>query len=563
MALCWHSMQALQQELFHLGRGEKGRIMVRSVFIFSVALGVLNVAWAQGVALTHPPNFPAVTAQIYDASAVGEGYVYMAVADEVEGVGFYLMILDNDGAPVWHKELAEQCAYDFKMQPNGTLSYAQLLERRSYAGGGDAVHMVMDKDFVEIDSFQMGNGYLADARDFCWLANGHALLFGCSPTEADLSDAVAGGWPDALVSGAVVQELDADRNVVFQWRTCDHLDVESSRWEAEAAGPAVGAFHLNAVNMDADGHLLLATDRWVKKISRRTGEILWHLGGEDNEFTFVGVDADQAARHFSGYAFHRLDNGHVLIYNSGEREAARSSQVHEYALDEENRIAEHVWSYVPDPPVFAGQYGNAQRLSNGNTFIGWGSDGSDAGPACTEVTSDGRKVFELSFDDPRVESYRAFRLPLPADIAGAAVTKQYVGIGDSEFKRAATDTGVTLRINSYTGTGYNVMGVVRTPLAPLYPTFEEPAPIVMPVRVQVGANGINTINAQICFDVASFAVSDPERCIVYRRNPKAAEPFVALPTSYDAAAGKLRADMGDFGEFIITTPDVELMPPVP
>ncbi len=512
------------------------------ILVLSVFLWIAGGVGIERAEAALPANFPAITAHVYDADAIGDGYVYVAVASEVEGVGFYLMILDNDGAPVWYKELPDECAFDFKMQPNGLLSYAQLLERHSYADGGDAVHVVLNKDLAEIDTFQMANGYTADVQDFQWLANGHALLFGYCLTEVDTG---------APVPGAVVQELNADREVVFEWRTWDHYDLDGS-------APAAGAFALNTLGMDADGHLLIATPDWVKKICRQTGQVLWHLGGDENEFTLVGVDAEETVGHFGGSALHRLDNGNVLLYDGSDGTGTRSSQVHECRLDEENRIAEHVWSYVPDPPVFARHGGNAQRLANGNTLIGWGGDGGSHGPVCTEVTPDGQKVFELFFDDPAVESYRAFRFPLPKDITGDGVTKQYVGIGDNEFKRGGVDTGVTIRVNSYTGTGYNVMGVVRTPLAPLYPTFEGPAPQIVPVRLQVGANGINSINARILLRAESFHLREPETYTVYRRNPKETKPFVALPTLYDPATGMLCADMMEFGEFILGKPDLEL-----
>jgi hypothetical protein len=534
--------------------GEKGEIMKRVVFILIILPWIAGGVSVRGADL--PANFPAITTHVYDSTTIGKGYIYLAVAADVEGVGFYLMILDNDGTPKWYRELPDDYAYDFKLQTNGLPTYAQLLNHHSYAGGGDAVHTVMDKDFKEIDSFQMGNGYIAESHDFQWLANGHALLFGYYMTQVDLSKLVLGGYPNAVVSGGVVQELDADRNVVFQWRTWDHYSFEDYSWDSGSASPIISEFHLNTINMDVDGNLFIATPEWVKKINRQTGEIMWHLGGDENEFTFIGVDPEEAAGHFGGHAFYRLDNGNVLIYDGGSRDGTLSSQVHEYKLDEENKTAEHIWSYVPEPGVYGWHQGNAQRLSNGNTFIGWGGDGSKDGPACTEVTPDGRKVFELFFDDSAIESYRAFRLPLPADISGVGVVRQYVGIGEHKFKQGQTDTGVTIRINSYTGTGYNVMGVVRVPLAPLYPTFEGRAPIVLPVRVQVGADGIITINGRISFNAASFGLEDPNTLIIYHRKVQAA-PFTALPTSYDPATGKLRADMTAFGEFIIGKPDLE------
>lgn len=502
-----------------------------------------------------PVNFPGITTHIYDSDAIGAGYIYLAVASQVEGIGYYLMILDNDGTPVWHKELPDDYSYDFKLQPNGLPTYAQFLHHHAYTGGGDVVHVVMDKEFNGLESIQMGNGYIAEAHDFQLQPNGHVLLFGYYMTQMDLSGLVDGGYPNALVSGGVVQELDAARKVVFQWRTWDHYSPEEMSW-SRASGPEVSQFHLNTINMDVDGNLFIATPVWVKKISRQTGEIMWHLGGDENEFTFVGVDPQEAAGHFGGHAFHRLENGNVLIYDGGGHGGSGTSQVHEYRLDEANKIAEHVWSYVPDPPIGGWHRGNAQRLPNGNTFIGWGGDGSDHGPACTEVTPDGRKVFELFFDHPDVESYRAFRFPLPTDIKGVGVIKQFLEIGDNQFKSGKIDTGVTIRINSYTGTGYNSMGVRRFPLAPVYPTFEDRAPLVLPVRVMVGASGIIEINGRISFNAASFNLKNPDTLTVYHRDPEKLGPFIPLPTIYNPATNQLRADMTEFGEFTIGRPDL-------
>jgi hypothetical protein len=87
-----------------------------------------------------PADFPAITTHIYDANAIGEGYVFLAVADSVEGVGRYLMILKNDGTPVWYREVDTEEIYDFKVLPNGLLHYSPFIVPHSYAGGGDVIH---------------------------------------------------------------------------------------------------------------------------------------------------------------------------------------------------------------------------------------------------------------------------------------------------------------------------------------------------------------------------------------------------------------------------------------
>lgn len=57
------------------------------------------------------------------------------------------------------------------------------------------------------------------------------------------------------------------------------------------------------------------------------------------------------------------------------------------------------------PDVYSLAMGSHQRLPNGNALIGWGT----ASTTTTEVTPDGTKVFELTFEP--YMSYRAFRFP--------------------------------------------------------------------------------------------------------------------------------------------------------
>ncbi len=512
-----------------------------------------------------PANFPSITAQVFDSSALGEGYIFLAVAAEVEGVGYYLMILENDGTPLWYRELTDDYAYDFKVQPNGRLTYAQFLHHHDYTGGGDVIHMVMDHDFNVIDSVQMKNGYIAEAHDFQMLPNGHYLLFGYYLTRVDLSDIVDGGYPNALVSGGVVQELDADQNVVFQWRSWDHYSFDTFDYGRFGGRSTVSAFHLNTINLDIDGNIILATPVWTKKINRASGEIMWHLGGDENEFSFVGVDSADAVGHFGGHMIHRIPNGNFLIYDNGDRRGQQTSRVWEYEVDEENRVATLVWGWEPDEVISGWHRGSAQRLSNGNTFIGWGGGRGDLIPACTEVTPDGDKVFELFFDNPEVESYRAFRLPMPDGQPCADVVEFEVSAGLAyEFREdEGNDSGIEVKINSLGGSGYNEMYVKKYCFAPLNPAFTERAPRVIPLHATFTEYSISDIDAELRFDAAKWDIDDPENTTVYWRAEYGTGVFSPVQTSYNSVTGKVVADVTEFGEYILATPDIPIEVHIP
>jgi len=512
---------------------------------------------------TTPSNFPPMEVTIYDTNAIGEGYIYLAVASEVEGIGYYLMILNNDGTPLFARELIDDYAYDFKVQPNGLMTYAHFFEHHSYTGGGNVVHKIMDDSFTVIDSVQMGNGYVAEAHDFQILPNGHYLLFGYYLIPVDMSEIVDGGYPNALVSGGVVQELDQDKNVVFQWRSWDYYDFETYPFNSRRAKrPIVSAFHLNTINLDWDNNIFLGTPRWTKKINRQTGEIMWHLGDYENEFSFVGVDSIEGTSYVAGHMFHRISNGNVLVYdNASRRDQSSTSAVHEFSLDEEAKVATLVWSYAPDSAVWGWHRGSVQRLTNGNTVIGWGGSSGQPSPAFTEVNASGEKVYELAFIPPDIESYRAFRLPFPDGKPADSVFVTEVGQGQTvEFVDGEENTGIEIEINSMDPVGgYNDMTVKKYDYAPLNPEFFGKSPMVVPARMVWEGSQINTIEAEIRFDINRWNIKVPENIIVYHREFEGNGLFLALETSYNPATQQVRGQTTKFGEFILTYPDLASM----
>jgi hypothetical protein len=509
---------------------------------------------------TKKGAFPAITVDVYDEERVGEGHIYMAVASEVEGIGYYLMLLNNDGTPFFSRALSDDYAYDFKQQEKtGLYSYAQFIEHHSYTGGGNVIHMVMDASFTVIDSFQMGNGYVAEAHDFQMLANGHVLLFGYYLTPYDMSQRFAGGYPNALISGGIVQELDEDKNVVFQWRSWDYYDFDTYEFNPRfVTREIVSEFHLNTINLDTDNNIFLATPQWTKKISRRNGDILWHLGGNENEFSFTGIDSIEAVDHFGGHAFHRLANGNVLVFDNGDRQGKRTSRVHEYSLDEERKMASWVWTYAPDTLISSWHRGNAQRLPNGNTLIGWGGPrGGDHIPAVTEVTAAGEKVYELSFDDPGIESYRAFRFPFNDGQPVEEVVEAEVSPGgDYIFMAGDRDTGVRIRVMSLEGSGYNEIRLKTYAHGPRKPQFLGKSPRLLAEKIEIEQFGLDAFRFEVKFHSDLFQIETPEVATIYRRQFPGSGAFTALPTAYNPVQKIISAETEVTGEFIIGWPDL-------
>ncbi len=542
--------------------------------ICTLVATVLGFACVRANAQLLPPDYPGVTVTTCDTNAVGDGYIFLNVSETSTNVGFYAMILRNDGTPVWYQP-ASGAAADFKVLPDGFLHNAVSYHTLSWTGGADVYHQILDNSYALRETIPAGNGYLPESHEIQVLPNGNVLSLSYYQSYMNLAQFVTGAYPNALVAGAVIQELDAQRNVVWQWRSWDHYafqtyyaPVLAMGAMATARNPVVDSFHLNSITMDTDGNLLISNFMVdVQKINRQTGAVMWRLGGWGNQFTFVGENPAQAAAHFSGHTLSRLANGNILIFCNADQQSTRPSKVYEYQLDEVNKVATLVWSYTPATPWYSWHAGSAQRLPNGNTFIGWGGGGVVPGiggignhqvPACTEVTPSGQVVYEMMFNDPLVASYRAFRFAYPPQAQATTVVQTGLTVGNTSDFGAA---GVALTVTAGGG-GYNSLTVTREQYAPVYPMFQAKPPRVLPTRVSMVESGLNTLGADIDFDVATFGITNPANTTVYYRASTGQGIFVSQPTDYNPALGKLRISMdlaaqgSDFGEFIFGYPDV-------
>jgi hypothetical protein len=212
---------------------------------------------------------------------------------------------------------------------------------------------------------------------------------------------VPGGFTGAEVVGYAIQELDQNKNVVFQWRTLDHFALTDATG-IDLTATWIDYAHCNAIDVDTDGNLLLSTRHFseITKINRETGDIIWRLGGKNNQFRFVNDSVGFSYQH----AVRRIDNGNITLFDNGDFHVPPYSRAVEYAVDTAQKTATLVWQYRNTPDAFGYAMGYVQRLPNGNTLIGWGA----GNPTVTEVSPSGNKVFEMTFDEG-VYSYRAFR----------------------------------------------------------------------------------------------------------------------------------------------------------
>jgi hypothetical protein len=314
-----------------------------------------------------------------------------------QGYPTHVRIVKNDGSTVYSREIAQPTT-DFNRQPNGLYVYFKV-SGPNFTDPG--IYYAEDAGFNLVDSFYCGNGYTTDGHDLRLLNNGHALVMSYDPQPVDMSVIVPGGNPNAIVYGLIIQEIDQNKNVVFQWRSWDYIPITDAPFENLTAA-TIDYIHGNAIELDNDGNLMISSRHIneITKINRSTGDIIWRFGGVGNDFTFTN---DTIPFHYQ-HDIRRIANGNVTLYDNGNFRTPSYSRALEYTLDEVNMTATKVWEYRNSPDVFGPFMGSVQRLKNGNTLIGWGGSNT----TLTEVTPSGSIALEMKYP-AGVWSYRAFR----------------------------------------------------------------------------------------------------------------------------------------------------------
>ena len=315
------------------------------------------------------------------------GYLFLAPFS----TSSYLIIAYNTGNIFWFSS-PTWWSGDFKKQANGHLTYWD---------GNAGKHFEMDENYNIVDTFYCGNGYVADIHELRVLNNRHAYLMAYDTQNVDMSHIVQGGNPNASVIGLIIQEIDENNNVIFQWRSWDHIPITDALHENLTAA-VIDYVHGNAIEIDNDSNILLSSRHLdeITKINHITGDIIWRLGGLENEFTFI----NDTLRFNYQHAVRRISNGNITIFDNGNWHNPPFSRAVEYSIDEINKTATLVWEYRHNPSIFSGFMGYVQRLDNENTLISWGG----ASPTVTEVTPTGTVVFEATYP-PGVYTYRAYK----------------------------------------------------------------------------------------------------------------------------------------------------------
>jgi len=318
-------------------------------------------------------------------------------------------IIDNQGRPFFFLPITlPYQATDFRVQeyrgqPVLTFDVGQAVGGGPGHSAGEDV--ILNQHYQQIALVKAGNGLAADQHEFRLTPQGTALITIYKPVPYDLSS--IGGPANGQVIDGVLQEINiATGKVVFQWDSLDHVPITDSL-NPPPTNPATpyDYFHINAVNLDTDGNLLVSgrAVSTIYKINRHTGNIIWRLGGKESTFTLgpgVQFNGQHNALPEAPGVVRIFDNG-----NGGGPATGRPSRVIDVRVDTRTKTATLVSSVQHPDGLISLSQGNSQRLPFGHLFVGWGSVGR-----FSEFDATGNLIWDGQVP-AGYDTYRAYRDP--------------------------------------------------------------------------------------------------------------------------------------------------------
>jgi outer membrane protein assembly factor BamB len=319
---------------------------------------------------TLPAELQRVT--LTTTGTAGPGFTLTTVT--VDGTAFVLAF-DSTGQILWYRAFPGGLpSVEAKQQRSGNFTVYLGGSAGWQPGPGSFVEFTPGGQLLR--TFAAPAPFLTDPHEL-WLtadADGQerAHFFSYDIRTVDISG--FGGPSAASLAGHQLLRLIPDGPAEFSWNGWDYIKLAD--W-VEPPLPtsqttSTDFDHPNSLDFDRDGNYIVSFRNLgeVMKLDARTGAIIWILGGVNNQFTIF----NDPLGGFSGqHSVRVLPNGHLLIYDNGNRHQPQETRAVEYALNAAAKTATLVWQFRHNPIIHTPFLGSVQRLSSGNTLIGYGN----------------------------------------------------------------------------------------------------------------------------------------------------------------------------------------------
>jgi hypothetical protein len=330
--------------------------------------------------------------------------------------GHYIAIFDNHGVPVWWYRDAGT-PIDAKLLPGNLIAYATF-------NGADPAYQVRRLDGTLVTHVRSPDGEIDD-HELQKTSDGNEVYLVYQPKQhVDITS--LGGPADATVLEGRVEEISPSGTLIWSWSTDGRVDPsESVAWARSIVSapindpsgtPQYDVYHANSVSIS--GNLVVVSMRYenaIFGIDKKTGDILWKLGGTPTPQSLVVVGDPHPSSPFSGQHDARiLADGTISLFDDESLTGQPRATL--FKVDAASGTATLLRS-LSDPTIATSPCcGSARLLADGDWVVSWGGD-----PTLGEYGADGTPLLRIRFGglfSYRVVPVAANRLPLQALRAG-------------------------------------------------------------------------------------------------------------------------------------------------
>jgi hypothetical protein len=346
---------------------------------------------------SRPDLAPTSVALQKDSAPRDDGDIFVAPQNGPSQDG--PMILDHRGGLIWFHPTAvhrQVLTTDFRVSNLHGRKVLTWWQGTTNRGSGRGVGVIYNRHYREVATVHAGNGLDADLHEFLVTNQGDAWMIAASPVSLP-------GLSRPLID-SVVQEIDIKTGLVlFEWHSLDRVALaESYKYTVGQPGHIFDPYHLNSISLDRARNVIVSMRNTsaIYKIDRRTGRLIWRLGGKRSSFK-MGAGTTTGFQH----TVVAYPNGTLTIFDNG----AGPPKVHPYsrgirlALNTQTMTATLVQTYDHSPTISANFEGGVQKLAGGETFVGYGQK-----PYFTQFDAAGQEDFDARFVTDN-SSYRAYR----------------------------------------------------------------------------------------------------------------------------------------------------------
>jgi Arylsulfotransferase (ASST) len=372
--------------------------------------------------VTRPDLRPPVITIASRARGTDDGYLFLAPPGGPGMRGG--LIADNHGDPVYFHPTKPKTTMDFRpglLRGKPVLSWWE--GRYVFGVGKVGDYVIMDGSYREIARFSSAR-HRPDFHEVLLTDHGTLLVTVYETASADLR--AVGGPSNGLVYGGVIQELAVPSGrLLWEWHSLDHVDITET--VSDQLGSPFDYFHINGIDVDGDGNLLVSARNTsaLYKISRRTGRVLWRLGGKRSDFA-MGRGTQFGFQHDARF----LEHGRTIsLFDNGPRpgEGKPESRAIVLGLDTRRKQVTLKREIRHRSPIFAFATGSNQLLPNGNRLVTWGITGW-----FTEYDADGGVCLDAHLS-PKGQNYRVYRFPWEGKPTVPPAFKAYRQDGAARF----------------------------------------------------------------------------------------------------------------------------------